>query len=195
MMGGKPYDFIMNHREIDLKPFIEFKHRTFNGDDTLYFIHFLKKYYQKYETLEDAFTQFRKTETDQMEEMFTGFHEFFFDDQYALRRTRKHVATPSRKSTCKRLNMFMRWMVRDDDRGVDFGLWKNIPMSALKIPLDVHVERIGRRHGLLKRKQRDWKAVLEVTEALKKFDPHDPVKYDYALFGEGIIEKQTKGQI
>jgi len=189
LMGGKPYDFILNHREKDLKPFTEFKHRTFNGDDTLYFIHFFRKFYSKYDSLEQGFTQFRKTERDQMEEMFTGFRQFFFDDPYALRRTQKHVASPERKSTCKRLNMFMRWMVRRDDRGVDFGLWENIPMSALKIPLDVHVERIARKYQLLTRKQRDWKAVIEITEHLQLLDPEDPVKYDYALFGEGLLEK------
>lgn len=190
MMGGRPFDFIMNHTESDLVPFENFKHRTFNGDDTLYFIHFFKKFYSKYESLEKAFTQFRKTDKDQIEEMFTGFNDFFFDDDYALRRTQKHVASPARKSTCKRLNMFMRWMVRKDNNGVDFGLWSNIPMSALKIPLDVHVERVARHYGLLTRKQRDWMAVLEISDHLQRFDPEDPAKYDYALFGEGLLEKQ-----
>jgi len=189
MMGGSPYDFIMNHQEQDLQPFTEFKHRTFNGDDTLYFIHFFRKFYAKHESLEKAFTKHRKSDKHQMEEMLTGFNELFFDDPYSLRRTQKHVASPARKSTCKRLNMFMRWMVRNDNKGVDFGLWSDIPMSALKIPLDVHVERVARYYGLLTRKQRDWKAVLEITEHLQKLDPEDPAKYDYALFGEGILEK------
>lgn len=191
LMRGKPFDFIMNHRESDLEPFTAFKHRTFNADDTLYFIHFFRRFYSKYDSLEQGFTQFRKTEENQMEEMFTGFNDFFFDDPYALRRTRKHVASPARKSTCKRLNMFMRWMVRQDDRGVDFGLWEEIPMSSLMIPLDVHVERVARRYGLLTRKQRDWQAVQEITEHLRGFDPQDPVKYDYALFGEGVVDKTT----
>jgi uncharacterized protein (TIGR02757 family) len=189
LMGGQPYDFIMNHQEKDLKPFEHFKHRTFNGDDTLYFIHFFKKFYSSHESLETAFIKHRKTDENQIEEMFTGFNLSFFDDPYALRRTQKHVATPARKSTCKRLNMFMRWMVRKDNKGVDFGLWDNIPMSALKIPLDVHVERVARHYQLLTRKQRDWKAVIEITEHLQRFDPNDPAKYDYALFGEGILEK------
>ncbi|WP_235298700.1 TIGR02757 family protein [Portibacter marinus] len=192
MMGGKPYDFIMNHRDIDLKPLIHFKHRTFNGDDTLYFIHFFRNFYAKHESLEEAFTKFRKSDDNQMEEMLTGFNMFFFDDENALQRTQKHVATPARRSTCKRLNMFMRWMVRKDEKGVDFGLWKNIPMSSLKIPLDVHVERVARKYGLLQRKQRDWNAVLELTEHLQRFDPEDPVKYDFALFGEGVMEKQEE---
>ena len=191
MMGGHPYNFIMNHKENDLEPFETFKHRTFNGDDTLYFIHFFRKFYSKYESLEQAFTQFRKTDENQIEEMFSGFNEFFFDDEFALRRTQKHVASPARKSTCKRLNMFFRWMVRKDTKGVDFGLWDDIPMSALKIPLDVHVERVARHYGLLTRKQRDWQAVIEITEHLQRFDPQDPVKYDYALFGEGILEKDN----
>ena len=189
MMGGKPYDFIMNHQEEDLKPFEAFKHRTFNGDDTLYFIHFFRKFYSKHDSLENAFTKHRKSEENQMEEMFSGFNVQFFDDPYALRRIQKHVASPARKSTCKRLNMFMRWMVRQDDKGVDFGLWSDIPMSSLKIPLDVHVERVARHYGLLTRKQRDWQAVLEITEHLQRFDPEDPAKYDYALFGEGVLNK------
>jgi uncharacterized protein (TIGR02757 family) len=189
LMGGRPYDFIMNHSEKDLKPFEAFKHRTFNSDDTLYFIHFFRKFYATHQSLEEAFTKHRKTDENQIEEMFVGFNEAFFDDPFALRRTQKHVASPARKSTCKRLNMFMRWMVRKDNKGVDFGLWENIPMSALKIPLDVHVERVARHYGLLTRKQRDWLAVMEITDHLLRFDPEDPAKYDYALFGEGILEK------
>lgn len=189
LMNGRPYDFILNHNESDLKPFVNFKHRTFNGGDALYFIHFLNHFYNRHESLETAFTMHRMSDTDQMQEMLTGFHHYFFDSEYALPRTRKHVATPARKSTCKRLNMFMRWMVRNDNKGVDFGLWPNIPMSALKIPLDVHVEKVARKYGLLKRKQRDWQAVLEITDALYDFDPNDPVKYDYALFGEGVMDK------
>jgi uncharacterized protein (TIGR02757 family) len=189
LMGGKPYDFILNHSENDLMPFEEFKHRTFNGDDALYFIHFFHKYYSENDSLQTAFTSSRKSAKNQMEEMLAGFNNAFFDDEYALKRTRKHVASPARKSTCKRLNMFMRWMVRRDDKGVDFGLWQDIPMSALKIPLDVHVEKIARKYGLLTRKQRDWQAVLEITEHLIKFDKEDPVKYDYAMFGESLLEK------
>ncbi len=189
LMGGSPYDFILHHKEEDLRPFEDFKHRTFNGTDALYFLHFLKKHYSENASLESAFTKHRNSEENQMEEMLTGFHHYFFDEDFAPARTKKHIATPERKSTCKRLNMFMRWMVRKDDSGVDFGLWEDIPSSALKIPLDVHVERIARHYNLLTRKQRDWAAVIELTERLAKYDPEDPVKYDYALFGEGVLSK------
>lgn len=189
LMNGSPYHFILNHKESDLESFIDFKHRTFNGSDALYFIYFLHHFYSEYESLETAFTMHRKSDLLQMEEMLTGFHHSFFESEFALPRTKKHIATPERKSTCKRLNMFMRWMVRKDNKGVDFGLWNDIPMSALKIPLDVHVENVARKYGLLKRKQRDWQAVLEITDALSLFDPDDPVKYDYALFGEGVMSK------
>lgn len=189
LMDNAPYDFILNHEEADLKPFAAFKHRTFNGDDAIYFIHVLRKIYSKYESLESAFTAHRKTDEFQMQEMLFGFHHAFFDDEFALKRTRKHIASPDKNSTCKRLNMFMRWMVRKDDKGVDFGIWNDIPMSALMIPLDVHVEREARALGLLKRKQRDWKSVVELTEHLRSLDPSDPVKYDFALFGKGIHRK------
>ncbi len=194
MMNGRPYDFVLNHKEHDLLPFEDFKHRTFNGTDALYFIHFFKKFYSKNQSLESAFTKFRKSDQNQMEEMLSGFNRFFFDDEDAPKRTQKHVASPARKSTCKRLNMFMRWMVRKDEKGVDFGLWKDIPMSALKIPLDVHVEKIARKYQLLTRKQRDWQAVLEITDHLKKLDPEDPIKYDFAMFGESLLEKQEEFQ-
>ena len=120
-----------------------------------------------------------------------GFHELFFSLPVAPKRTQKHIATPARNSSCKRLNMFLRWMVRKDKKGVDFGLWKKIKPAQLLMPLDVHVERVGRQLGLLHRKQRDWKAVVELTENLKKFDPKDPVKYDYALFGQGVLDKNN----
>ena len=122
----------------------------------------------------------------------SGFHDLFFSLEHAPQRTRKHVATPARKSSCKRLNMFLRWMVRQDDKGVDFGLWKNILPSQLLMPLDVHVDRVGRRLGLLTRKQTDWLSVLELTENLRQFDAADPVKYDFALFGVGVLEVKGK---
>jgi uncharacterized protein (TIGR02757 family) len=118
-----------------------------------------------------------------------GFHNLFFSLPDAPNRTKKHIATPERKSSCKRLNMFLRWMVRKDDKGVDFGIWSKIKTSQLLIPLDVHVERIARNLGLLHREQRDWQAVLELTENLRKFDKKDPVKYDFALFGIGVLEQ------
>lgn len=189
LMGGKPYDFIVNHREEDRKAFLAFKHRTFQATDTLYFLEFFQQYYRANESLETAFTQFLKAEEETVENALRGFHELFFSLPDSPRRTQKHIATPARKSSCKRLNMFLRWMVRQDDKGVDFGLWKNIRPAQLLMPLDVHVDRIARRFGLLNRKQRDWKAVLELTQNLRQFDAKDPVKYDFALFGVGVLEK------
>ena len=189
LMGGSPYDFIINHSEKERKAFLNFKHRTFQATDTLYFLEFLQSYYRKYESLEDAFSRFVNKEDENIEKGLIGFHNLFFDHPHAPQRTRKHVATPTRKSSCKRLNMFLRWMVRKDDKGVDFGIWKNISPSQLMMPLDVHVEKTGRRLQLLHRKQRDWNSVVELTNNLKQFDPNDPVKYDFALFGMGVIEK------
>lgn len=191
LMGGSPHDFIINHTEKDRKDFLKFKHRTFQATDTLYFLEFLQNYYRSNDSLEYAFSSFLQPTDDTIENALKGFHQLFFDHPDAPKRTRKHIATPSRKSSCKRLNMFLRWMVRKDDKGVDFGLWHTISPSQLMMPLDVHVERVGRKLGLLQRKQRDWNAVLELTGNLKKLDFDDPVKYDFALFGLGVIENQN----
>lgn len=184
LMDDAPHDFILNHTEKDRARFSEFKHRTFNYTDTLYFLEFLQNHYKNNKSLEDAFLQ--DDQFVSVESSLNHFRDYFFDHPYAPQRTRKHIACPARKSTCKRLNMFLRWMVRNDDSGVDFGLWDRIPASSLMIPLDVHVERLSRRFKLLKRKQRDWRSVVELTEALRTFDPSDPVKYDFALFGMGV---------
>ena len=184
-MDGAPHDFVLNHREEDRQRFERFYHRTFQPLDTLYFLEFFQQYYRNNESLESAFTRFLPEGTKNTEPALRGFHDLFFSLPDAPARTRKHVATPARKSTCKRLNMFLRWMVRRDERNVDFGLWKGMHPRQLLIPLDVHVDRVARRTGLLHRKQTDWQAVLELTEVLRKFDPEDPVKYDYALFGLG----------
>jgi len=184
LMDNAPYDFIVNHEEKDRERFENFKHRTFNYIDTLYFLEFLQNHYKSFDSLEDAFLpsgQFTDVSTS-----LVHFRNYFFDHPYAPQRTTKHIASPARKSTCKRLNMFLRWMVRKDDSGVDFGLWNRIPSSSLMIPFDVHVERVARHFKLLKRKQRDWAAVEELTSNLRKFDPIDPVKYDFALFGMGV---------
>lgn len=181
LMDNAPFDFIKNHEEKDRRRFANFKHRTFQYTDTLYFLEFLNWYYNSNDSLEDAFLNGNNTET-----RLTNFNGLFFSLENAPKRTQKHIASPAKKSTCKRLNMFLRWMVRDDDSKVDFGLWKKFSSSNLMIPLDVHVERVARKLGLLKRKQRDWKAVVELTNNLKKFDPSDPVKYDFALFGLGV---------
>lgn len=182
-MDGAPYDFILNHEEPDRKRFENFCHRTFQPLDTLYFLEFFQHYYRKHDSLEEAFSQFLPADAPHVEPALMGFHELFFSLPDAPQRTRKHVATPARKSTCKRLNMYLRWMVRRDEHGVDFGLWRKISPSQLLMPLDVHVERVARKLGLLQRKQTDWQAVLELTDALRRFDPEDPVKYDFALFG------------
>ena len=184
LMDNAPYDFIIHHEEKDRERFAEFKHRTFNYIDTLYFLEFLQNHYRAYDSLEDAFLQ-NGTFTD-IETSLIRFREYFFDHPHAPQRTTKHIASPARKSTCKRLNMFLRWMVRKDDKEVDFGIWNRIPSSSLMIPLDVHVERVARHLGLLKRKQRDWQTVVELTENLRSFDSQDPVKYDFALFGMGV---------
>ena len=189
LMDGAPHDFMVNHSESDRKRFLDFKHRTFQVTDTLYFLEFLQYFYKKNNSLETAFTQFLDDNDETVERALTGFHDLFFSLDVAPTRTRKHIATPVRKSSCKRLNMFLRWMVRDDDKGVDLGLWKGIKPAQLLMPLDVHVERVGRSLGLINRKQRDWKTVLELTQGLREFDPEDPVKYDFALFGIGVMEK------
>lgn len=188
MMDNAPHDFMLYHKEADLKPFLQFKHRTFNDIDTLYFIAFFKWFYQNHESLEEAFTIGWTDEVDVMEKLLSNFHDFFFQLPEAPQRTRKHVATPKRKAACKRINMFLRWMVRDDGKGVDFGIWKTIKPYQLICPCDLHVDRVGRRLGLINRKQTDWQTAVELTERLREFDPEDPVKYDFALFGMGILE-------
>ena len=189
LMDGAPHDFLIHHQEQDLKRFLDFKHRTFNATDTLYFIEFLSWFYQNHESLEEAFLFGQTGSVDAMESMLARFHNFFFSLPDAPSRTKKHIATPARKAACKRINMFLRWMVRSDDRGVDFGIWKNIQPSQLVCPCDLHVDRVGRKLGLITRKQTDWLTALELTERLRELDPLDPVKYDFALFGLGIEEK------
>ncbi len=194
LMDGAPYDFVVNHTESDRKKLLGFKHRTFQATDTLYFLDFFQHYYRRHDSLEGAFARFILPFTENtVETALTGFHELFFSLPDAPNRTRKHIPTPARKSTCKRLNMFLRWMIRKDNNGVDFGLWKSIRSDQLLVPLDVHVDRIARKFGLLQRKQTDWQAVLELTETLRQFDPNDPVKYDFALFGLGVLEKVKGG--
>lgn len=185
LMNNSPYDFCMNHSAQDLKRLLLFRHRTFNTTDLLYFIAFFKFHYSKYQSLEPAFTMRGKT----VEEMLTGFHHYFFSLAAVPDRTKKHIATPERKSTCKRLNMFLRWMVRNDGQGVDFGLWGNISPSQLICPIDLHVARVAHRLNILKRKQTDWQAAMELTTFLRTLDKEDPVKYDFALFGLGVMEK------
>ncbi len=186
-MDDDPYQFILHHRENDLKPFGQFKHRTFNGTDALYFIEALNSIYREYTSLEEVFVVPPTEKT--LEQGLIRFHHRFFSIETHPHRTKKHLPTPERKSTCKRINMYLRWMVRNDKKGVDFGIWKRISSSQLVCPCDVHVDRIGRRLKLIRRKQTDWLTALELTENLRKLDPLDPVKYDFALFGMGIEEK------
>ncbi len=189
LMDNAPHDFVLNHSDEDLKGLLNFKHRTFNATDTLYFVEFFKQYYTNNYSLETAFSDYILPEDENVKNGVVNFYTNFFALENAPDRTRKHIASPDKKSACKRINMFLRWMVRDDGRGVDFGLWKNIKPSQLICPLDVHVDRVGRKLGLLVRKQSDWKSAEELTKNLKQFDANDPVKYDYALFGMGIEEK------
>ncbi len=190
LMGESPHDFILHHRPIHRKRFQHFVHRTFQYTDTLYFLEFLQHFYRSHDTLEDLFAGHRS-----LSQGLCHFHDSFFSLDQAPKRTRKHVPTPSRKSTCKRVNMFLRWMVRSDNQGVDFGLWKRIKPADLYIPLDVHVDRMARRLNLLQRKQRDWQAVEELTTRLRSFDPDDPAKYDFALFGMGVASRNGNHDI
>jgi uncharacterized protein (TIGR02757 family) len=185
-MDGAPYDFIMNHKAKDLQRMMGFKHRTFNDTDLLYFISFLKAHFSKHTSLEDLFLVDPNDPT--IEKGLVNFHNQFFSVKDFPARTRKHIATPERHSACKRINMYLRWMVRDDNRGVDFGLWKRILPSQLVCPCDVHVERVARKLKLIQRKSVDWTTAIELTEELKKMDPNDPVKYDFALFGLGVTK-------
>ena len=186
LMDHAPHDFIMHHQDNDLKKLLAFKHRTFNSTDTLYFIHFFKQFYTQHQSLEEAFTHQLNPNDRHIENGLNGFFNIFFDSAFAPERTKKHIASPARKSACKRINMFLRWMVRDDGQGVDFGIWKTIKTSQLICPCDVHVDRVARKLGLIHRPQTDWLTAVELTENLQQFDANDPVKYDFALFGMGV---------
>lgn len=185
-MDNAPYDFIKNHTDSDLKRFLNFKHRTFNATDTLYFLYFFKDFYSKHDSLELAFLPNSGSNEPTIEKHLINFHDVFCSLEDFPSRTRKHIATPLRKSSCKRLNMFLRWMVRKDDKGVDFGIWSELKPSQLICPCDVHVDRVGRKLGLIERNVTDWQTATELTANLRILDPNDPVKYDFALFGLGI---------
>ncbi len=187
-MDNAPHDFICHFEEDDLKPFRHFVHRTFNGTDCVYFLQSLQNIYRNHGGLSEIFTKpLRKEHTD-VKHAIVFCRQKFFELEH-LKRTEQHFSNPDEGAACKRLNMFLRWMVRRDKGGVDFGIWRNIQPSLLMCPLDVHSGRIARKFGLLKRKQNDWKAVQELTTMLQQFDPSDPVKYDFALFGLGAIER------
>jgi uncharacterized protein (TIGR02757 family) len=192
-MDKSPYQFIQHCTPSDLKKLKEFKHRTFNDDDLFYCIEFFQRHFKKENSLEAAFFPLplfllEMGSGGEVEQGLNHFKKYFFSSEH-LKRTEKHISSPLQKSACKRLNMFLRWMVRNDNKGVDFGIWKNISPTQLICPLDVHVARVARKIGLLQRKQTDWLAAVELTEALRKLDKKDPVKYDFALFNLGVIEK------
>ena len=190
-MDHAPYDFCIHHQPKDLKKIIGFVHRTFNDTDALYCIEFFKQHFQKQQSLETAFftNQITGKQIKSVEAALTHFQTYFMSFEDAPKRTQKHIASPASGSTCKRLNMFLRWMIRKDKQNVDFGIWKSIQPSALIMPIDVHVARVSRSIGILKRPQTDWQAALELTNYCRSLDPKDPVKYDYALFSLGVIEK------
>jgi uncharacterized protein (TIGR02757 family) len=217
-MDNAPYQFMLHHQDADLKRLLGFKHRTFNDTDLLYFVAFFQQHYQQHNSLEAAFLspsdevnpdyltlvdvqlgQEQRSpacmlpgllnQTPRIETALNYFRAYFFSLPDYPRRTIKHVSSPLQKSTCKRLNMFLRWMVRKDDMGVDFGIWNTLKPADLICPCDVHVDRVARKLGLIERKQTDWRTAVELSAQLRRFDPIDPVKYDFALFGLGIEEK------
>ncbi len=185
-MENQPHDFVLNYSPTELNKLENFVHRTFSGNDCIYFIRSLRNIYKNHGGLQNVFeTGFRKE--NQIKSALTDFYSLFFE--LGGERSRKHISNVEKGASAKRLNMFLRWMVRNDKCNVDFGLWKGIPQSALMLPLDVHTGNVARKLGLLGRKSNDWKAVEEVTQSLREFDPEDPVKYDFALFGLGVFEK------
>lgn len=188
-MDHEPYDFIMNFEESDTAAFKGFVHRTFQPEDVVCFMKALKRIITEYGSIESLISShwIASGKPNSLKDSLSNFHQVFFDQPHAPR-SRKHVANPAKGSAAKRLNMYLRWMVRSSEKGVDLGVWDEIPSSALSLPLDVHTSNVGRQLGLLKRKQNDWKAVAEYDEELRKMAPADPVKYDFALFNLGAIE-------
>ena len=186
LVDQSPYDFILNHQEKDLERFNHFVHRTFNGEDAVYFIQALKNIYLNHNGLESIFS--KNIEGKSTQPAITSLKKVFFELSHP-QRTTKHVSDPSKGSAAKRINMFLRWMVRSSATNVDFGIWEHISPSVLSCPLDVHSGNVARKLGLLKRKQNDAKALQELDKALRILDSSDPVKYDFALFGLGVFEK------
>jgi len=199
LMDNAPYEFCLNHNSSDLKRLLKFKHRTFNTTDLLYFIEFFKHHYAKNKSLESAFFNnliLRERSKvsppaggGDLEGALNSFHHYFFSLPDIPVRTKKHIASPEKNATCKRLNMFLRWMVRKDDKGVDFGLWNKISPAQLICPVDVHVARVARHFKLLDCKVLNWQAALQLTGNLRMLDAADPVKYDFALFGLGVLKQ------
>jgi uncharacterized protein (TIGR02757 family) len=189
LMGNAPYDFVMSHTENDLERLESFVHRTFNSQDFQFFIKSLQNIYSNHKGLEAIFNkgQLKSGESNSMQSGISEFKKTFFEIEH-LHRTEKHISDPMSNSAAKRINMFLRWMVRQDNKGVDLGIWKSISPASLSCPLDVHSGNVARKLGILNRKQNDGKAVAELDAILRKFDEYDPVKYDFALFGLGVFE-------
>ena len=185
LLDNAPHDFVINHQDTDLEKLLPFVHRTFNGNDCIQFIKCLKHIYLNHSGLENLFLKHAKKESLQI--AISKFKTIFFEIEH-LPRTQKHISDPLKNSAAKRINMFLRWMVRNDNAGVDFGIWKNLSPTQLSCPLDVHSGNVARKLGLLTRKQNDAKALLELDTALRQLDKNDPVKYDFALFGLGVFE-------
>jgi uncharacterized protein (TIGR02757 family) len=186
LLDNAPYDFIINHQKSDLKPFKNFVHRTFNSEDLYQFIQSLEHIYKKHQGLEKTLAIIGEKTT--YIEAIHNLKKIFFEIPH-LQRTKKHISDPLKNSAAKRINMFLRWMVRNDQTGVDFGIWKTHNAANLSCPLDVHSGNVARKLALLSRKQNDWKAVTELDTNLRILDHEDPVKYDFALFGLGVFEK------
>jgi uncharacterized protein (TIGR02757 family) len=190
LLGNSPYDFVMSYENKGITYLNNFKHRTFNSFDLDFFITALKNIYTNHKGLENVFASPINSSSTTMHDSIENFRKIFFETVEGSKfRTYKHVASPAKGSASKRINMYLRWMIRQDKKGVDFGIWKNISPSLLSCPLDVHTGNVGRALGLLPRKQNDWKAVMELDSNLRKMDAADPVKYDFALFGLGVFEK------
>ena len=185
LLDNSPHDFVLNHTKEDLEPLKSFVHRTFNGDDFVQFVKNLQHIYTKHEGLEAVFSKY--SEKDSLQKSIHHFKSIFFEISH-LERTKKHVSDPLKNSAAKRINMFLRWMVRQDNAGVDLGIWKSLSPSQLSCPLDVHSGNVARKLELLKRKQNDAKALAELDSSLRKLDSKDPVKNDFALFGLGVFE-------
>lgn len=186
LLGNNPYDFVINHTDKDLLPLQNFVHRTFNGVDLIYFIKSLQNIYLHHGGLEPIFEKHQQNNT--LQPAIHQFKNIFFELNHYPTRTTKHISDPFKGSAAKRINMFLRWMVRKDAMGVDLGIWKTIPPATLSCPLDVHTGNVGRKLELINRKQNDAKALAELDINLRKLDPIDPVKYDFALFGLGVFE-------
>lgn len=188
-MDEAPHEFMLRHEDTDLKKMLSFAHRTFNATDLFYCMAFFKFHYSQYHSLEDAFVPPQKYTELNTEQALVHFHNYFFSLEDFPERTKKHIATPARKSACKRLNMYLRWMVRKDKMGVDFGLWQKISPAQLICPLDVHVANVAHRFGLLPNTNSNWQNAIALTEQLKTLNEKDPAVYDYALFGLGAEER------